>query len=860
MSSPGMSRQRWDEVEPLLDRALDLRPEERDAFLDAACAGDQDLRSRIEALLRADQQAGTFLDTPALEQSAPLVAALYEDPLAGRQIGAYRIVREAGRGGMGLVYLAERADGQFQQRVALKLIKRGMDSDAILQRFLHERQILARLQHPNVARLLDGGMTAEGQPYFAMEHVDGKPLTTYCDEHRLGVDARLGLFLTACAAVQYAHQNLVVHRDLKPGNMLVTESGELKLVDFGIAKLLSGEPGETATTALGSRPMTPEYAAPEQHRGEPATTAADVYALGVVLYELLTGRRPHDMVRGELETMARLAATEPVRPSTAVVRSPQRDGSAAAVPETTPESVSRDRGTRPERLRRRLAGDLDTICLKALQSEPERRYASAQALLDDVQRHLSGLPVLARPDTLAYRASRFVGRHRIGVTAAAAIAALLIGFSAVTAVQSARIRAQADRIGRERDRAEEVKGYLLKMFEATNPLFEVKGDVTTRLELLERGLKRVDQELAGQPEVQAEMLMVIGNAYDVLGRHDLAAALLERALALRRAALGPEHVLVARSMGDLGVTRCIMGDLATCEQLQRDALAMRRRLLGEEHRDVAASLQFMGEMLRDKGDYDAADEYLRAALAMRRKLLGNEHEDTLTSANSVATSMHRNGDYDGAEALYREVLALRRKTLGEDHPHVANTLASMGFMFYEKKEYDAAEPFYRQAIAIRRRLYGEEHPSLAMSINGLGRILLRKGDLDAAEPLLREALAMRRKLLGDEHDSVGLSLTALGELHQRRGDLDEAARLTREALNLYRRTIGERHARTGAALVMLGRIYIDQGRRGDALPLLREALEIRRAIYGPTHHLTREVEDLLGEAGGPPERQGSSKE
>jgi len=852
-----MNRERWEAIESLLDRVLDLRPEERDAFLDAACAGDQDLRARIEALLRADEHAGTFLDMPALEQSAPLVAALYEDPMAGRPIGAYRILRESGRGGMGVVYLAERADGQFQQQVALKLIKRGMDSDAILQRFLHERQILARLQHPNVARLLDGGVTEEGQPYFAMEHVDGSPLTTYCDQHRLGVEARLDLFLTACAAVQYAHQNLVVHRDLKPSNMLVTESGELKLVDFGIAKLLGGDEGGTLTTEMGSRPMTPEYAPPEQLRGEPVTTAADVYALGVVLYELLAGRRPHEMTRGDPETMVRLAATEPVRPSMAVVRPAPRDGSAAAGQATTPGSVGRDRGMRPERLRRRLAGDLDTICLKALQREPERRYASVQALLDDVQRHLSGLPVLARPDTLAYRASRFVGRHRIGVTAAAAIAALLIGFSAVTAVQSARIRAQADRIGNERDRAEEVKGFLLKMFEATNPLFEVKGDVTTRLQMLERGLERVDRELAGQPEIQAEMLMAIGNAYDELGRSDLSVPLLERALALRRAAFGPEHVLVARTMGDLGVTRCIMGDYATCEQLQREALDMRRRLLGEEHRDVAASLKFMGEMLNNKGDVRAAEEYFRAALAMRRRLLGSEHEDTLSSMSSLAGMLSRKGDFDGAESLHRDALALRRKTLGDEHPHVANSLASLGSMSYDKGDYDAAESFYRQAIAIRRRLFGEEHPSLAASITGLGRVLLRKGDLDVAEPLLREALAMRRKLLGDEHDDVGLSLTALGELHQRKGDLAEAARLTREALDLYRRRLPERHPRIAAALVSLGRIHIDQGRWNDAEPLLREALEVCREVYGATHARTLEVESLLGEAGGPPERQSS---
>ncbi len=848
VDSKGMDRRRWEEIERLLDLALDLQPGERDAFLDTACAGDAALREQLLALLRADAQAGEFLHTPALD-AEPLVSALFEDSLAGKQVGPYRIVREIGRGGMGVVYLAERADGQFQQQVALKLIKRGMDSDAILQRFLHERQILARLQHPNIARLLDGGITDEGQPYFAMERVDGTPLTTYCDQFHLGVEARLRLFLKACAAVQYAHQSLVVHRDLKPANMLVTESGELKLVDFGIAKVLGGDAGESPTTQLGSRPMTPEYASPEQLRNEPLTTAADVYALGVVLYELLSGHLPHDLQRGNPDAMARLVLTEPVRPSRAATRPAAGAGSDPAIRPTTPERVSRDRGTRPDRLRRRLAGDLDTICLKALQRDPERRYASVQTLRDDIERHLKGLPVLARPDTLAYRASRFVRRHRLGVGAAAAIAVLLIGFSVIAAVQSARIRAQAGLVANG-----ELKDYGLRMLEAANPLFEAKGNVETRLQLLEQGMKRVDQELAGQPEAQAALLSVIGNAYDELGRKDLARAHLERALALRRAVFGPEHVLVARIMGDLGVTLCSMGDLASCEQLQREALAMRRRLLGEAHPDVASSLQFVGSMLRSKGDFDGAEEHYRAALAMRQRLLGEGHEDTLTSLSSLAASLNRKGDHDGAASLHLEALALRRKLLGEEHPHVADTLNSLGFTYYSKGDYVAAEPYYRQGIEMRRRLFGKEHPSLATSLNGLGRVLLRKGDLDAAEPLLREALAMRRKVLGEEHDDVGASLEALSELHQRRGDLAGAERLTREALDLYRRTLGDRHPRMGDALVSLGRIHIDQRRWRDAEPLLQEALGIYQAVYGPTHAKTRKAEGLLEKAAKPPAR------
>jgi len=850
--SEEMGRERWEEIESLLDRALDLPPEERGAFLDENCARDHDLRRQIDALLRADEQAGTFLEAPAMESSAPLVAAMYEDPQAGRRIGAYRILREIGRGGMGVVYLAERADGQFQQQVALKLIKRGMDSDAILQRFLHERQILARLQHPNIARLLDGGMTGDGQPYFAMEHVEGRPLTAFCDERRLGVEARLRLFMSACAAVQYAHQNLIVHRDLKPGNMLVTGTGELKLVDFGIAKLLGGEsPGATATEA-GLTAMTPEYASPEQLRGEPVTTAADVFALGIVLYELLSGRSPHDITRGNPEGMARAAAADPIRPSTAVGR-PAEPGRPADTQRTpTAVQVSADRATRPERLRRALAGDLDTICLKALRREPERRYASAQALYDDLDRHLEGLPVLARPDTLLYRASRFARRHRIGVAAAGTVACLLLGFSAVTAVQSARIRAQAERIARERDKAEEVKEFVLSLFAVSNPLVETKGDTVTARDLLERGVERIDEELEDQPEVQAEMLTVIGTAYTELGRYDRSAPLLERALALRRETLGSEHLDVAQSLHELASLMRQRGDLVAAEEMQREALAIRRKLLGEEHLDVASSLNALGVLLRQKGEHAAAEPLYREALALRRRLLGEEHPEVLTTMNNLAVLLHHQGDFDAAAALHREILALRRKVLGEEHPHVALTLNNLGWVLYDKGDYDAAEPVHREAIAMQRRLLGAEHPSLALSLHNLGMVLLRKGELDAAEALLDEALAMRRRLLGEEHVDVAASLRALGELHHRRGDLAAAERLTLQALEMTRRTLAAGNPRTSVTLVALARVYMDQGRRGDAAPLLREALEIRRAAYGPADPRTLEVEALLAPGDAPP--------
>ena len=444
--------ERWQQADAVFSEALDLPPEKRAAFLDEACAGDADLRREVERLFEADAQAGLFLETPsdwfdAPRLPGPGVAAEGDRArraVLGQQVGPYRLLDEIGHGGMGTVYLAERADGQFEQQVALKLVRSGVATDEALRRFRLERQILAGLHHPHVARLLDGGVTEDGTPYFVMEYVAGIPIDRYCDEHRLSIAERLRLFCTVCAAVQYAHQNLVVHRDLKPSNILVTDDGQVKLLDFGIARLLDPEARtlSPALTQTGLRLMTPEYASPEQVRGEPVGTASDGYQLGVLLYELLTGHRPYRLPGRLLHHIERIVCEEmPTRPSTAVVQIEEvevsGDGGTQSI---TPEQVSRARSTSIERLRRRLAGDLDNIVLMALRKEPARRYASVGNLEADIQRHLTGLPVRARPDTLVYRATKFVRRNWIGVAATLLVMLSLVAGLTV-ALWQARIAA-----------------------------------------------------------------------------------------------------------------------------------------------------------------------------------------------------------------------------------------------------------------------------------------------------------------------------------------------------------------------------------------------------------------------------------
>ena len=831
-----MTPERWQQAQDLFHQALDLDPEERAAFLQKVCP-DASLRAEVQALLDADAAPPSIFDT-AQERTQTLptdVQALSagSDRAAGvspigRHIGPYRLVREIGRGGMGTVYLARRTD--IDNDVALKLVRGSLAAPETVERFLRERRVLARLKHPNIGRLLDAGMTEEQTPYFVMEYVEGVPITKYCDERRLTISKRLALFQHVCQAVHYAHQNLIIHRDLKPPNIFVTDDGQVKLLDFGIAKLVE-EDDEAGLTRTGMRLMTPEYAAPEQVRGQAATTATDVYALGVLLYELMTGHRPYALrgrSLGEIERI--ICEEEPVRPSVAARRYADymAGGSSGEVPSSEAVRVLRTRHS--DRLHRRIEGDLDVICLKALSKEPSHRYASAEALWEDIARHQSGLPVVARASTVRYRARKFVQRHRVGVSVTAVLVVVVAVLVAVFTLQLAEERDVAQT---EAEKAEQVSSFLMGLFEASDPS-EALGDTLTAFELLERGVARAEG-LAEEPLVQAQMLSVVGQVYVRLGDYEAAGPLLERALALRRDAVGEEHMDVAASLNNLAALLRQKGDYAAAEPLFREALAMRRKLLGEEHVDVATSLNNLALLLHQKGDYAAAEPLYREALAMYRELLAEEHPSVATSLNNLALLLHQKGDYAAAEPLIREGLAMKRKLLGEEHPDLAISLSSLALLLLQRGDYAGAEPLYREALAMRRKLLGEEHPNVAISLNNLAALLRRKGDYAGAEPLYREALVMRRKLLGEEHPSVAASLNNLAALLRRKGDFAAAEPLFREALVMRRKLLGEEHVDVATSLNNLALLLHQKGDYAAAEPLFREALAMYRKLLGEKH-------------------------
>ena len=624
-----MNADRWPEVSRILDEVLDRPCGEWPALIARLCADDASLRDEVEAVLAGHGRVETFLESPP----HGLLAEALERPdgdVAGTRIGPYRVLRTIARGGMGRVMLAERADGAFTQRVALKLLRPGADTPDTAWRFRSERQILAKLVHPSIAHLLDGGMTDEGRLWLAMEYVEGLTIDRYAEAHGLDVPARLDLFLTVAGAVHHAHRQLVIHRDLKAANILVTPSGEPKLLDFGIAKLLDDESDRSSTqhTRTGQRWMTPAYAAPEQILGQPATTATDVYQLGAVLYELLTGRRPFEPDRPGVRAIEDAVLTQdPARPSQAVSAPPQ-----------------------PRERARVLRGDLDAIVLKALRKEPELRYGSVEAMADDIRRHLDRKPVRARDGTAAYRARRFVTRHRVGVAVAAGFAAVVIASAGALFVQQAATARERDRATAEAAKSAQVTGYLMGLFEASDP-GEALGDTITARELLERGVARADA-LTDQPAVQATLLGVTGRVFVNLGEHERGAALLRRSLALQRASPTPDERQLTGTLFDLAATLESEEAFAEAVPLYREVVERTRRGLGD--RSLLLEAQFsVGSSLHALHDMAAADSAFTAWEAMIDSLPPTPTPELASSQVWLGRMLQYGGEHERAEKVLR---------------------------------------------------------------------------------------------------------------------------------------------------------------------------------------------------------------
>ncbi len=797
--------ERWHQIKPILERAKNVPAEELADWLDEACDGDPALIREAESFLAYEEDLTTFIaDSPVrqmMEKRDDTEADL------DRSIGPYRVRNLLGRGGMGNVYLAEREEG-FEQRVALKLVQAGFETRETMRRFHRERQILARLEHPNIARLLDGGTSEDGRPYFAMELVQGTPIDRYCAEHRLTIRQRLELLLPVCDALRFAHRNLVIHRDLKPSNILVTRDGVPKLLDFGIAKLLERpyEGGEEesprpelaaawAATELGQQPMTPQHASPEQLRGDPISTASDIYALGVLLYLLLTGRLPCGLDHMDRAQAARAVLEDvPSLPSKAVLETESSTRGRKSVP-LTPAAIARERRLKPASLRRRLTGDLDAIVAKALAKEPPARYASVEQLAADLRGHLENRPVLARDATLAYRAGRYARRHRWELVTGLAVLALILGFTAALA-------RQLDRAERERDRAGRVSSFLVDLFRAAEP--DRAGSEPSVRELVDVGRQRLETELVDEPEQRAALLATLGQVYFRLGHFDASKESLETAIRILRQRHPDDHPDLARALNDLATVAYERGETRQAEDLYRQSIAMRERLgLGAELRKPRSNL---------------------AAILMLR------------------------GELDEAEAIYRWSLGERRRELGERHPAVASSLRSLATALYLGGDFAAAEPLLRQALDIRAEAYGRDSPAVAGVLASLGRVAHARGDFAAAEPLYTEALDVRRRRLGEGHLHVATLGKDYAALLIERGDLDAAGALLETSLELLYRYKPEGDWNRAEAESVQGAYLAARGRRAEAEPLLRSALATLERVRGsevlPTRQARRRLADF----------------
>jgi serine/threonine protein kinase/tetratricopeptide (TPR) repeat protein len=867
----------WARIEEVFHRAAELPPLERDAYLDEALAEEASLRRAVEALLAADasNETSQFIEQPILGEQfrmpAPAELAGPKSERRDERVGPYRLVRRIGEGGMGDVYLGERVDGAFVTRVAVKLINTPFPSDRALERFRRERQTLANLNHPNIARLLDGGATGSGLPYLVMEYVEGQPIDSYCREKALSIRQRLTLFLVVCKAVQHAHQNFVVHRDLKPSNILVTSDGTPKLLDFGIAQELDvlSQPCTEGHVTQTATVLTPEYASPEQLQQQTVTAATDVYALGVVLYELLTDRRPFQLESESIATVERIVCTEePPKPSTALRQS--------TTTIMDPSHESHERSSSPpshaitaERQRRRklLRGDLDNIVLMAIRKEPERRYQTVEQLADDIQRYLRAEPVAAAPVTLVYRVKKFIVRHRVPVGATAIIAVLLVGATissawlaraasnerdaakhAHAAERAARLRAERAEAeaARKADQAQDATDFLASLFRIADP-YQNPGTSVDAKQIIERGKSRLETELADQPELQASLLSTLGEVYANIGSYDEAIQLLERSTAIFESVENVPSLEYSRALARLGRAQRALGRLKDAETTLHRVLEIRQSIVGESDDSYAQALIELGEINAKLGHYDEAEAQFDRARAVL-EASPEKHALMIGKALSGLGAVHfERGEFAQAERLMRSALERFRSTLATDELPIMSQLQDLGAAMHAQGKLEEAEEYYREALAGLEAALGSNHPLLVEPLSNLAALALDNGDAETALRMFNRALSIQRARLGEEHPDVARTLCYLGVAEDARGHTEEAVAYLRQAADLQHRVLPRDHLELAVTLSLLGDILAQTGKPDEGEPVLREALGIRRRVLSDDHWQTAVSRSMLGD-------------
>ena len=813
-----MDPERWSDLQELLLRLEGLDVTARRELLDAECGDDPAFRRQVEGML-ADLLRPETEDWIGSSIKSLLPEDLNKIP---ERLGRYRITGEIGRGGLAVVLAAERDDKEYSQKVAIKLIRRGLDTAELLLRLRQERQILARLRHPNIAALIDGGSTEDGRPFVVMEYIEGQPIDAHCRD--LPLRSCLELFLVVCESVQYAHQNLVIHRDIKPHNILVTADGRPKLLDFGIAKVLQPDrhdPENFAPTLPGLRLLTPEYASPEQIRGEPLTTATDVYSLGVLLFELLTGERPYRLEGDHQALETAMRESSPDRPSTRM-----RERLTSVVPEQRDDLLRRSKAA---------VGDLDNIVLMALRAEPDRRYGSVEQLADDIRRYLQDLPVRARTDTTGYRVGKFVRRHRLPVSIALLSAILLITTSLV-AVRQAQLA------NRGRLASEHLSELLVDLFEMPDP-GDGSGSTVTAREVLDRGAERTFHGLESQPELKALFMDTIGRVYNNLGLYDRAEELFASSVSLRR---DGGDLALAESLNHLGEAQYYRGSFEQAEAHFQESLDLRSRALGTDQPELAENLLNLGAVSLMKRDLNSTEAFWEKALALRQEHLG-DHGDLAEAHDNLGALRELQGRPAEAEDHLRRALDLHTRFHGENHHQTVRTMANLAALLHRSGDPEESESLYRKALSAQVSILGEDHPQVAKSTSNLGALLALQGQNEEAERLLRKALESLQERLGEEHPDVTYPMFHLADLLARSGEpgYDEAEQLYRDVQRIRARSLRPDHPHLVSPWVELARLALERGNFAEAEASARAGFELSLRIHGESHPNTSTARDVL---------------